>query len=359
MIDLNDWLLRKYVRLGFGPDERAQLYTTLAMLLENGVQLVKAIDRLYGVHSLDGKNTKGPIAIFLAEARAQIRDGKPLSAALSRFIDREEASIIEAGERAGQLRQAFKEAIANIKRKKEISNAIVAGTAYPAVLCAMLCVMLYIVAKKLMPQLAKTIDLESLGGSAFILHKLSAFVINYGIASLVGLAIIGAAIAWSLPNLTGRFRVKLDKLPPWSIYRANTGAAFMLNTAVMVQSGIKLLDALQQLHSNAAPYLRERIGATIEGIKRGRNLGEALNDSGLQFPSNEAVRLLLLLSDNSGFDKTLHSFAIEWANTTVVRVKAIMKLFFFAALFAVGGTAILIVTSTTEIQNAIEDSNQR
>lgn len=359
MIDLNDSLLRFYVRAGFGPNARAQIYSTLAMLLDNGVQLIKAIDRLYAVHSQDGRKASAPVALFLAEARTQIREGKPLSAAVARFTDREEASIIEAGERSGQLRQAFKEAIENIQRKKKIGAAIWGGAAYPSVLTVMLAVMLHIVATRLMPQLAKAVDLESLSGSALVLHKLSSFVVNQGLIALIVLTVLVAACAYSLPRLTGRLRTKLDMLPPWSIYKASTGATFLLNFAVMVQSGIKQLDALQQLNSRAAPYLRERIGATIEGIKRGRNFGEALHDCGLDFPSAESVRLLLLLSDNSGFDRTLHSFAVEWANNTVARVQRIMTLFFYAALFAVGGTALLIVTSTTEIQNAIEASSSR
>lgn len=356
---MNDWLTRKYVRLALGHDARAQIYTTLAMLLENGVQLIAAVDKLYEVHSDNGKNPRSAAAIFLAEARIQIRDGKPLSTAFSRYIDQEEASIIQAGERSGHLRQAFRDAIDNIRRKKEITSAVRGGAAYPALLSVMVVVMLYIVATKLMPQLGKAIDLDTLSGPAWVLHFLSSSVINYGLLAGIAGGLTVAWVAWSLPRLTGKLRVKLDLLPPWSIYRASAGAAFMLNVAVMVQANIKLLDALQQLYETATPYMRERIGATIQGIQRGRNLGEALADSEFNFPSKEAVRLLLLLAGNSGFDKTLHNFSIEWADATVLRVKRIMKTFFYAALIALGGTAILIVSSTTEIQSAIEASNQR
>lgn len=359
MTDATQWLTTRWVRLALSPDLRAQIYTTLAMLLENKVPLVRALDKLYEVHSDGGKDNYAAASIFLAEARAIIREGKPLSEAFGNYISTEEASIIQAGERSGRLREAFRDAIDNIKRKKQIRSAIRSGAAYPIVLSILLGFMLYIVAKRLMPTLAKAVDLDTLSGATHWLNVISSAFINYGVLAGVVSAVAIGAIAWSLPNLTGRLRVRLDRLPPWSIYRANHGSAFLLNVAVMLQSGIKLLDALQQLYDNAEPYMRERIGAAIQGIQRGRNLGEALADTDMDFPDRAAVRLLRLLAGNSGFEQSLQNFAIQWADDTVARVQATMRIFFMVSILAVGGMAILIVSSTAEIRDVIQQSIRR
>jgi type II secretory pathway component PulF len=354
-----DKLMEHYVKLTLSADLRAQIYTTLALLLENKVQLIKALEKLYEVYSDEGKNRYSAPAIFIADAHAIIREGKPLSAAFARYISTEEASIIQAGERSGRLREAFRDAIENIKRKQAIRAAIVGGATYPAILAIMLCVMLYIVSSRLMPTLAKAVDLDALTGSAAILRALSSGFTNYGVAAGVVLAGFVAWVAWSMPRLTGKLRVRLDRLPPWSVYRASNGSAFLLNVAVMVQSGIKLLDALQQLFENANPYMQERIGAAIQGIQRGRNLGEALADSELEFPDRKAVRLVQLLAGNSGFEESLQNFAVQWADESVARVKASMKVFFMVGIMATGGMAVLIVSSTADIQSAIEQSTQQ
>lgn len=359
MTDPRAWLADRYVRLTLTPDVRAQIYTTLAMLLENKIQLIAALDKLFEVYSDGGKATYSAACIFLAEARSVIREGHPLSRAFSRYISAEEASIIQAGERSGRLREAFRDAIDNIKRKTVIRKAVLAGAAYPILLSAMLCIMLYIVATRLMPTLGKAVDLDSLTGSAWALNVISGAMMDYGLIGGIAFVLLAVWIAWSMPNLTGKKRVRLDRLPPWSVYRASNGSSFLLNVAVMVQSGIKLLDALTQLHASATPYMRERIGAVIQGIQRGRNLGEALADCEMEFPDRKAVRLLLLLAGHSGFEESLQNFAIEWADETVARVQATMRLFFVAALMAVGGLAVMIVSSTAEIQSAIEQSSQR
>ena len=357
MID-RSMLHERYVRWMLAPDVRAQIYTTLAMLLENKVQLINALDKLYEVYSNGGKQ-RSAASIYLAEARTVIREGQPLSKAFARYISAEEASIIQAGERSGRLREAFRDAIDNIKRKTAIRNAVLSGAAYPVVLTGLLITMLYIVATRLMPTLARAIDLETLSGPAYWLHVMSSLLMGYGLYAAIAIVVAGGWVAWSMPNLTGKTRVRLDRFPPWSVYRASNGSSFLLNVAVMVQSGIKLLDALNQLYQTANPYMQERIGAVIQGIQRGRNLGEALDDCEMEFPDRKAVRLLLLLAGNSGFEESLQNFSIEWADETVARVQAMMRLFFIVALMAVGGTAVMIVSSTAEIQSAIEQSTQR
>lgn len=60
MTDVIEWMAERYVRLTLAPDTRARIYTTLAMLLENNVQLVSALDKLYDVFT-DGGTSKSPL----------------------------------------------------------------------------------------------------------------------------------------------------------------------------------------------------------------------------------------------------------------------------------------------------------
>lgn len=347
------------VRLQLSADVRKQIYTLLAFMLDNGNKMDESLKELYGIFSDDGKKAGAAPAVFLYEALMRTKEGRPLSDAVARYVSPEEASMIAAGERSGRLRDAFHYAIDNLEKQKEVRGAVVKGSAYPLVLLSLLVALLLLVSYKLMPSLAKTVDLSMLSGPAAWLNMIANFVTNQGPYLAGAVVALVAWVAWSMPNITGSFRYRLDKLPPWSVYRAMQGTTFLLNVGVMLRSGIPLLTILTLLAKTASPYMRERIDACIRGTNAGLNLGEALHRAELDFPDPMAVRLIRVFASRDGFDAALDSFAREWSATTVQRVKTAMSGFFYAALLAVACLLIVITMSMGDIQAVLQSSADR
>lgn len=355
-MDIAESLNNKLVRMQLSDKIRKDIYTLLAFMLANRVQVIDALRELHAIYSADGKKPKSGPAVFLYEALQRTKEGKPLSEAFARYISPAEASMIAAGERSGRLREAFISAIDNLTRQKTVKNAVWAGSAYPAVLSGLLGLILWMVSYKLMPQLVKTVDISMLSGPALYLYHVSHIFTTQGIYYGVGLAIIAAWVAWSLPNVTGNLRYHLDKWPPYSVYRAMQGTTFLLNVSVMLRSGIKLLDILQMLEQTSTPYMRERIQAAIRGTNAGLNLGESLAKAELDFPDPTAVRLIRVFAARDGFDTALNEFAKDWAESTVDRVKKAMNGVFYVALVGVGATLILLATAIGEITSVLQSA---
>ncbi|MEJ7745702.1 MAG: type II secretion system F family protein [Luteimonas sp.] len=353
--DISTW----FAKLQLNPTVRSQIYDTLSMLLDNNVLLVDALGEMYAVVSNDGKKPKRADAAMLYECRQMVSEGHSFATAIKKWVSSEEGALIAAGEKSGNLRAAFKDALELIATRKKIIGAVVGKAIYPIFLIGILCYLLYIVATKLVPSLETAAPPEVWTGAARIMYLTSEYVTHYGIITLVALVALSVAIGLSFSRLTGAPRYRLDKFPPWSIYRMVTGAIALQNIAVLIRSGVKLHDALLLISENANAYLRERIDAAIIGTTKGLNLGEALEASEFDFPDREAVKYIRLLANRDGFDRALSNYSVAWIETSVTKVQVAMNVFFFATLLGVGACAGMIVAAGTDIQTIIEQNANR
>ena len=351
---LQDAIPESLLKRMFGPDVRRQLYRALATQLRNREPMIDALGVLHSIYSDDGRNSGTAPAVFLYEAKAVVSQGRPFSDALRRWVGPEEASLIATGEKSGNLEQAFDSAIKLVKANSAIRGAIIGAATYPVMMILVLLVQLGVISYYVVPELTATVDPAILGGAARLLLILSNTVVAVGPYAVVAMAALVAWTVWSLPRLTGGPRMALERMPPWSTYRAIVGSTFLSNVAVMLRNGIPLEAALEQLHTTAAPYLAERINGALHGVRQGKNLGEALHVSELQFPDPFAIRMIRPLAGKEGFDVALDEYAAEWAEETLLAVSRAMALLRNLVLVAIAAVVVLVPLATLDIKAAIE-----
>jgi type II secretory pathway component PulF len=357
---LDDLVARMNVRMAkmqFGGKARVRFYGHVVMMLENRVMLIDALREMYNIASHDGAKPGGGYALVLASCYEAVSRGSTLAEGLRPWVSMNEVAVIAAGEESGDLRSAFGDAIAMIEAGGKIRGAILGASIYPIVLIAMLSVLLHIVAGTLVPKLAAVSNPETWEGAAYALYVLGSFVNDYGLYTIAGFTLLLIAIGLSFPLLGGWLRIKLDRFPPWKLYRTIHGSIFMLNVSLLIRSGMMLQSALELLLSRAGSrWLRERIGAALDNISRGAGFGEALRDTGYDFPDAEAISYLRLLSRLQGFDQAMAQFAKHWLDETIAKVQAAARGFLLAAILMIGGMLVLVVSAVSGIENAIEQS---
>ncbi|MCW7547411.1 type II secretion system F family protein [Photorhabdus sp. APURE] len=359
-MSMTDFIARlnyRMVKIQFSKKVRVRFYEHLIMMLENRVMLIDALREMYNVASDEGHKPNGSYALVLSSCYEAVSQGSTLAESLLQWIGPNEVAVIAAGERSGDIRSAFMDAIAMIDASSKIRRAVIGASIYPAVLIGMICVLLHIVAGNLVPKLAAVSKPETWDGAAYTLYLMGTFVNDYGLYSLIFLMILFILVALSLPFLGGRLRTELDRFPPWSLYRTIHGSMFILNVSLLIRSGMMLQSALELLLEQAGSrWLYVRIAATLEHISMGAGFGEALRDTGYRFPDNEAISYLRLLSRLQGFDQSMAKFARHWLDETIVKVQIVTRGFLFASILMIGGMLMLVVTAVSGIENAIEQS---
>jgi type II secretory pathway component PulF len=295
--------------------------------------------------------------MVLNTIRQGVARGKNISDALAAWVPSQEVALIKAGEKAGRIGDALRECSRIILAKQEIKSAVLSGISYPALIAVVFIVLLYQVSVQLVPQIVRIRPEEQLTGSAWILTQISHFVVNWGLWALLGLVVFAIWVGWSMPNMNqSRMRIWLDRIPPWSIYRALHGSTFLLNISVMLKAGVRLQDVLIIMARNGSPYIRSRVGAVLEGINSGRNLGDALMKTGYEFPERRMIQILRSISTQEGFDEHLTKFGERWLKKSVEQVQAGFKVFFHVALLMSGALMILMLFAIYSLNTMAQSS---
>ncbi|CAI1007345.1 type II secretion system F family protein [Serratia quinivorans] len=345
----------RLLRLAFRAATRREFYRSLQLLLGNQVQLNQALIELYAVYSDDGAKPKTPMARIIDHCQQKMNNGLAFSEALGDWLPPDEKMLLQAGESAGDLVAAFSDIEKIMNARKRIVGAVIGALAYPLVLFTLLGFLLRMVANDLVPKFAKIVDPDLWTGAAAVLYQLANFVNGYGLITVVLAVVLVLAIAMSLPYLRGGIRIRLDRLPPWSIYRMIQGATFMLSVSALLNSGMQIKLIMRKLAQPATPWLKERVEAASAELSAGRNLGEALSYSGYHFPDRRANNFLRVIAAYSGVEKAIAVFATDWLEETVVRIQKAASLMLVICIMLVGITLLMVIAGAGGLQEAIQN----
>lgn len=338
---------------------RIGFYEGFQNLVENGISTNDSLKELNKIWSYGGKKPDEPLAMMTRDLMVQLSNGTPLSRALSRWVPYEEASLLAAGEQGAKLVQACDDIVRVITAKQQIVGAVASAVVYPAFLSIPLSMLLWMVATKMIPPMARVSSPESWTGAAQVLYQLSNFVTGYGAISVVVLFALIAAFVMSLSRWTGSARMIFDKGPLYSTYRMVHGSTFLLNLAVMMRANIAPYAALEMLGEYANPWLKERIRGALYGIRMGSNLGVALDDAGHNFPDKKAIQFIRILAAREGFESAINNYSERWLKTSIKRIQYMAKVSFTIALLLLGSVMALVVVGTQDMQNNFEQSMNR
>ncbi|EHG2955318.1 hypothetical protein J3704_004151 [Salmonella enterica subsp. diarizonae serovar 61:z52:z53] len=343
-------------KLLFSNKAKIRFYNNIAMLLENRVQIVDSIAQLLTIMEKGNRNSSTEAKVARSCYNAMV-EGLSFSEGLQDWVTPSELAIISAGEISGTLDKALHDVINLINSLGKIRSALTGAIVYPVVLIIMLSVLLHIISDSLVPKLAAVSSPETWEGAAYALYKLAGWTSSYGVIMLIGLIIGVIYIVISLPLMTGKIRIWLDKIPPWSLYKDINGCVFLLNLSMLLKSGVRLHECFEILQSRAeSKWLSSRLVEISNGISDGLSLGEAMDESPYTFPDEESICYMQLLCNMSGFERALGSFAAHWLENTVMKVKKAAASFLLMAIIAMGCTLGLVVQAISGIESAIQQS---
>ena len=342
--------LRKWnAKREFDGKKKASVYNKLASFLENAVKLPKALDMILRHASQDGKKPNATTAIVMRAWLKDVNNGKSLGRAVQGWVSDGDRIVIEAGDRAGTLPGALRNALFIEQSNKKIRSTIKSGVAYPLLLIAVAIGLLMMFGLYIIPGYEDIMPREKWSGGAASMLRVSDFVNYWLLPLLISVAAIIGTIMWSMPKWVGPTRVKFDKYPPWSVYRLINGAGFMLSVSALVKAGVQMPDILKTLKRESTPWYDERMTAAKKHVDNGVNLGEALYLAGHGFPDTDTVSDLRAFAEMEGFDEKLEQLGREWVQDSVDKVAVQMAVFKNIAMILLGLVFAVIAGGTASI----------
>ena len=349
-------LENKLLHFQFGAKMRERTYRKIASFLRNGVSLPDTLRTIHEHATDDGRKPKDPLALVMRDWINKVSNGLSFGRAVNGWVPDADRIVIEAGEAAGGLADALDNALFIQQSAKKIRSAIIAGVAYPAVLMILAIGLLVIFGQRIVPAFAEVMPRDKWSGTPALMGDISDFV-SYGLMpTLVAFGMVIAGVLWSMPRWVGRARVKADTIVPWSLYRLNMGAGFMLSVSALVKAGVQVPEILRILMRGSKPWYYERISLTLSQVNNGINIGEALYRSRMNFPDKETVKDLRSYAGFDNFDETLELLGRQWVEESVDKVRAQMAVIKNMALILLGIVFGTIAVGIFSLQQQVSAS---
>jgi len=277
-------LIAKVDRRRFGP-ARADYYEFLSALMEGA----RGRHTLRDIFDRDARRYAGTVRGRLSSAwsRDYQAAGGDLYATWFGCFPAGELAIIRVAQLAGNesLVRTLHD-LAHALRLSRRSRHVVWITVWSGVLslCVLMATVLA-VPQFTAPRLAEvfgTLPPEYFGTWTRALFAFAAMVQAVWPPIFAALFLCAAALCWSIPNLTGAFRRRLDQVSIWKIHRCLSALRFMsvLTVVLQRQGATQLRSAVAMLCAGASPWMRGHLDDMLSRIDHGL-VGADTFDTGL------------------------------------------------------------------------------
>jgi type IV pilus assembly protein PilC len=255
-------------------------------LSKSGLPLQKSLDLL--AH----QTRSDTLRLAIEAVRDKVRSGALLSEAFESTgnFPKIYCATVRAGERSGSLDKVLSQYVAYQKQSRGFRKKFISALIYPAILIAVLCLLVTLVIEYIVPQFAKLyadMDVQ--------LPALTTFTISFAmqvkhyflliLMGIVGLVFLFKAMARSEQTRLGWERTKFKLPMVGGLLLKFSVAEFARTLAVLLQGGTPIVSALETAKDSvSSPWLSQAIAQARLEVAAGKELSSCLRTSGF-FPS--------------------------------------------------------------------------
>lgn len=224
---------------------------------------------------------------------------------------------------AGRPWDGFQKAINIAQSTDKLKKAIKGTMLTSAYLFSLSFIILAMACVMLVPLLLESVPLIRWSLAQKSVYYGYLFIISYGWLLIIGFILLCSVIVYSMPRWVGKRRFYFDQFPPYSFYKQLQGSTFITNIDALLSSQIPLKKALIKMRQmSRSPWLIEKINGALARLADGeQNLGAALDTSGYEFPSEEAIIKMQSIFETSNQEGSLERFGQRWLEKTLIQVE--------------------------------------
>jgi type IV pilus assembly protein PilC len=264
---------------GAKPKDLVVFYRQLATLIEAKVPIVTTLQ------ALEEQTDNQFLRIVIREVREDIKDGMSLSESIAKHplvFNNLTVSMIGAGEMSGNLQKSIVYIADNTEKNYQLSAKIKSALFYPAFVIMATFIIGFIVVTFILPKLSMVIRDMGVETPWYtnLLMAVGDFMNKYWWAVLI--AIFGAigGLIYYLKTEEGKKewdRIKINLPMLGSFYKAVYIARFADNFAILIDGGIPVVNALQEVSKVVGNQIFERIILeSAAEARKGGNISDVL-----------------------------------------------------------------------------------
>jgi type II secretory pathway component PulF len=321
-----DQVAHGWLRMGFGIKRRIRFYERMARQLESDSPL-GSVRKLLSVLQMTGAGTRADARIMIRMVPRMV-GGEVFRQVIEPWVPVDEHMQIDAAERAGDLGKGLEQIVELLEVRERMLKAIRAAVMYPFLVFGAIGGSLIVLSVFLVPEFREQLGNQQLKAETRSFFDTADFIATWGWLIMLAVMGLAAGVLAGMPRFCGprslalsRLRVRLDRYPPWSLYRSYVASAWLYALAALVQTTGEA-DALKRMRGALSPYLRERCEAMLKIVADGVPIGRAMRMAGFQFPDPLVIEDLASHEGKSDLGAEIMKSARRFHRETLSRVES-------------------------------------
>lgn len=321
-------------------------FESLETMIEAGLSVTEALETL-------STSRNKALANLSKKLVKDIKAGKTLSSSLRSYLSLEEYSILASQERSGNIAEGIKryKKLKNIKGKAK--SSFISAFAYPLFILIFLIGIIYVLGEKVSKELVGIVGEAKFQQSPLYFYYQMSRPMNIGLLVLFVGGVIGALLGFIFKAM-GDYRIKTDRIMPFSLYRYFQGIAFLFMLSSLMRSGYNMVQAIDEIIKISA-YMKVMLKPIKKRIQASDNIGEAMIRTRIYLPDEKTAELLAVISKYSGIEEKLEQIAEKKIEGLLKQIGVVGKVLQMITLILAG---LVIAGFVLGMQQTLADLSQ-
>ena len=254
----------------------------MSMLLHSGITINNGVMMM-----LDDERDKGG-KLVLQKLFEELENGVPLSTALRKaeYFPPYMMNMVEIGEKTGRLTETLKALSEHYERQDRLATAIKNAILYPAVLLAMMIVVVLILIVQVLPIFNDVFARLGAQMSPLAIQLMQFGTWFRGVSVVVALIVFAmfviAFLSWAIPSVrNGLVKLFRNRWGNSGVFGRAANSQFVASMSLAMSSGLSIDDSINMAASlnSSSTVINAKYEKCSDLVKSGSTLSDALRDS--------------------------------------------------------------------------------
>ncbi len=260
------------------------------LMVQFGASLPKQLAFLDGVFALmsDGIPPRDALRLTATAASPldrqvarhmlrKLREGRAMSSSMDRLFRFDVVSAITASEQTESFTENGTTVLRHIRGQYEARSGVLRRLVMPGLYILLACAVYAVFATVIWPKFETVLSLEHWPVVAISTYRIGGFITDFWGAMVVALVASVVGIRILLRRWTGRGRILLDRVWPFTLYRVLLAANAIESLGTLLVAGHDIRVALATVSRHASPYTRMYFDMMRRRLRDGRSVSRALD----------------------------------------------------------------------------------
>lgn len=249
---------------------RAEFYRDLAEMYTRGESMLSFLEGELNNALITKQHSRAAALRILLRRYSSGMDSARLGMLLRGVMPERDAMMIGAVEHAGTRKAQALEALAvATELQAQMRQAVLAQSVTPLLIAPVCLIMISVVSDVILsidrstPVYVRDLIWTGFNGLA---KQIADFATAHGGSAVAGLGLFLALAVWSLPRWTGRWRLRADKWPLYSLYRDFQAGLLLSSLAMLLQTSATLRGSLEDMAARSSPVMRWHLARVLRSL---------------------------------------------------------------------------------------------